>query len=584
MGRGQGFLSFKGSYTPVILYEAVENSRSRSATNGLGFAGGAKGQRRVDWAEDTGGQDRPPRATTTGLVMVKGSPRPRYDHLLGHEDRLGKTPRAGCLSEMTAAAADLSSAQPMDPYGSSMSMNKTPKEPLKTLLALVFMVVCAVINMMALAVIHDQVPPRERGALPDVVLDHVYTNDWALYVAEYLLMVLVYFCALLGLLHVHRWVVFRRWLFLLGLLYLYRSVTMFVTVLPVASPTYVCNPQANRTTALLVLQRTGELLLGLGLSVNGYHRYCGDYLYSALVFMVVCAVINMMALAVIHDQVPPRERGALPDVVLDHVYTNDWALYVAEYLLMVLVYFCALLGLLHVHRWVVFRRWLFLLGLLYLYRSVTMFVTVLPVASPTYVCNGVRLACCRNEQDVAWPLDNNPEPNRQLPIVAMTPLMDMSPVCLVLVLGALVVREYTPGGSGDAPGLPRLWALHWLTYVWSAAGICMILLSRAHYTVDVVVAYYITTRLFWTYHTLANALHPSLKVGSDKNLWSRTWWHPFFCYMEKNVESPLPKGFDWPLPVGRMWHWLRVRLRVRDWCRCRCRRYEEPGRGDMSPS
>jgi len=38
----------------------------------------------------------------------------------------------------------------------------------------------------------------------------------------------------------------------------------------------------------------------------------------------------------------------------------------------------------------------------------------------------------------------------------------------------------------------------------------MVLWSHGHYTVDVIIAYYATTTLFWMYHTLAN--NANLKV------------------------------------------------------------------------
>lgn len=50
----------------------------------------------------------------------------------------------------------------------------------------------------------------------------------------------------------------------------------------------------------------------------------------------------------------------------------------------------------------------------------------------------------------------------------------------------------------------RLWWYHWLCWALSMVGMFCILLAHDHYTVDVVVAYYITTRLFWWYHTMAN--------------------------------------------------------------------------------
>ena len=54
----------------------------------------------------------------------------------------------------------------------------------------------------------------------------------------------------------------RRLFFLLGILYMMRSITMYVTVLPVASTTYVCSPKSNHTSAAVITLRAIRLFLG----------------------------------------------------------------------------------------------------------------------------------------------------------------------------------------------------------------------------------------------------------------------------------------------------------------------------------
>lgn len=52
---------------------------------------------------------------------------------------------------------------------------------------------------------------------------------------------------------------------------------------------------------------------------------------------------------------------------------------------------------------------------------------------------------------------------------------------------------------------PRsFWWYHLLCWLTAAVGIVCILVAHEHYSVDVVVAYFITTRLFYWYHTMAN--------------------------------------------------------------------------------
>ena len=38
----------------------------------------------------------------------------------------------------------------------------------------------------------------------------------------------------------------------------------------------------------------------------------------------------------------------------------------------------------------------------------------------------------------------------------------------------------------------------------SIAGVVTLLLARGHYSIDVIIAYWITTRIWWMFHTIAN--------------------------------------------------------------------------------
>lgn len=91
--------------------------------------------------------------------------------------------------------------------------------------------------------------------------------------------------------------------------------------------------------------------------------------------------------------------------------------------------------------------------------------------------------------------------------------------------------------------------LHWAAFVNAVVGVAMVLLAHGHYTIDVVIAYYVTTRLFWVYHTMSNNV--TLKQSSPHNLLSREWWFVPFKYFEKNIRGPVPRQYDWPISWPR---------------------------------
>lgn len=77
----------------------------------------------------------------------------------------------------------------------------------------------------------------------------------------------------------------------MSLLYMYRAITMYATVLPLSSKTYYCSPKTNETTPLLIVKRVIQLFSGLGLSVNGKHTYCGDFIYSGHTVILVLSYL-----------------------------------------------------------------------------------------------------------------------------------------------------------------------------------------------------------------------------------------------------------------------------------------------------
>lgn len=73
---------------------------------------------------------------------------------------------------------------------------------------------------------------------------------------------------------------------------------------------------------------------------------------------------------------------------------------------------------------------------------------------------------------------------------------------VILTVSSLLIQEYTP----------RKWRpLHWLSWLVTCLGVVFVMVAHGHYTVDVLIAYYVTTRVFWMYHTMAS--NTILKVG-----------------------------------------------------------------------
>jgi len=87
----------------------------------------------------------------------------------------------------------------------------------------------------------------------------------------------------------------------------------------------------------------------------------------------------------------------------------------------------------------------------------------------------------------------------------------------------------------------------------AAVGIVCIIFSHEHYTVDIILAYYVATNHFWMFHAMTEDI--KYKTASPRP-WrpgphlTRVWWWRIFLFMEKNVTNVQPE-FKNPIPSAK---------------------------------
>lgn len=121
---------------------------------------------------------------------------------------------------------------------------------------------------------HERLPDN-GSRLPDVVLDNLERISWGMPVADVMLVTMVVFCFLLVIAHRHRLVVLRRVCLLIGLLYMFRALTIYITVLPVPDPEFMtCLPPLNSTEFTVIAGRVFNFMLTGGLTLGNCHYRC----------------------------------------------------------------------------------------------------------------------------------------------------------------------------------------------------------------------------------------------------------------------------------------------------------------------
>ena len=120
-----------------------------------------------------------------------------------------------------------------------------------------------VLTTISISYTHESRPITKP--LPDQILDRVPYQRWALHGSEILLSAQTLTAALVIIFHRHRFIVLRRVVLIIGTLYLYRAITMWVTALPVADPSYHCAPkfEGGSLTFMELTKRVFTIITGM---------------------------------------------------------------------------------------------------------------------------------------------------------------------------------------------------------------------------------------------------------------------------------------------------------------------------------
>uniref|UniRef100_A0A182K3Y4 Sphingomyelin synthase-like domain-containing protein n=1 Tax=Anopheles christyi TaxID=43041 RepID=A0A182K3Y4_9DIPT len=294
----------------------------------------------------------------------------------------------------------------------------------------------------------------------------------------------------------------------------------------------------------------------------------GKYNEGGYAFLVTW--ITAFVMVVVHERVPDMKKyPPLPDIFLDNVPHIPWAFHMCEVTGTILfcIWICVLV--VHKHRMVLLRRFFALAGTVFLLRCVTMLITSLSVP-------GTHLECTPHDHK----FDDSNVRITEMIYLRISRAYTIWSGLGMSIQGVRTCGDYMFSGHTVALTLlnffiteytPRnLYFLHTLTWLLNMFGIFFILAAHEHYSIDVFVAFYITSRLFLYYHTLANNQASLQALMSHDSNRTRIWF-PMFSYFESSVDGIIPNEYD--TVYGVVYKIFACVLYVKDVCMLTARRF-----------
>lgn len=265
--------------------------------------------------------------------------------------------------------------------------------------------------------------------------------------------------------------------------------------------------------------------------------------FLSFCYVVFVTWITAFVMVIVHDRVPDMKKyPPLPDIFLDNVPHIPWAFDMCEVTGTFLFSIWLLVLLFHKHRFILMRRFFALSGTVFLLRCVTMLITSLSVPGAHLQCQP-RTSTIHSDDSLFSDLTYKIS---QAYIIWRGAGMSIQGVrtcgdymfsghTVALTMLNFFITEYTPR---------HFYFLHTLTWMMNMFGIFFILAAHEHYSIDVFVAFYITSRLFLYYHTLSN----NQALMQRDSIRTRVWF-PLFSYFESSVDGIVPNEFETPAQI-----------------------------------
>jgi sphingomyelin synthase-related protein 1 len=86
--------------------------------------------------------------------------------------------------------------------------------------------------------------------------------------------------------------------------------------------------------------------------------------------------------------------------------------------------------------------------------------------------------------------------------------------------------------------------LHTVSWISCFLAMFFIMASREHYSIDVFLAFFITSMLFLYYHSMADSGAAAAR-SSERPI--PCLWIPLFGFFESSIDGAVPNEYEWPL-------------------------------------